>query len=139
MIERILVPLDGSEMGFRALEYTLENHPDTAVTVLHVAGEPSPMMGKAIRIALETDVEEAAREVASEIFERARSIASEFDRELTTAVALGNPSRQIIEKAEDFDAVVMGSHGGDLQSSLLMGNVASKVSGRAPVPVTLVR
>lgn len=139
MLGRILVPLDGSDMATRALSYALENHPDAAITVLHVAGEPSPMMGKALSIALEGDVEEAAQEVAEEIFADAREVAAEHDVEIDTAVALGNPARQIVERASEYDAVMMGSHGGDLRSSLLMGNVASKVSRRAPVPVTLVR
>ncbi len=43
MISRILVPMDGSEMSERALEYALEVHPNTEITVLHVVGEPSPM------------------------------------------------------------------------------------------------
>ena len=139
MLGRILVPVDGSDMATRALEYALEHHPDADITVLHVAGEPSPMMGKALSIALETDVEEAAQEVAEEIFADARALAAEHDVEINTAVALGNPARQIVDHASEYDAVMMGSHGGDLRSSLLMGNVASKVSRRAPVPVTLVR
>ena len=139
MLGRILVPVDGSDMATRALEYALEHHPDADITVLHVAGEPSPMMGKALSIALETDVEEAAQEVAEEIFADARALAAEHGVEINTAVALGNPARQIVDHASEYDAVMMGSHGGDLRSSLLMGNVASKVSRRAPVPVTLVR
>lgn len=139
MIDRILIPMDGSEMSEHALEYALENHPEASVTVLYVAGEPSPMMGKAMRIAMDSDVEEAAREVAEEIFAPAREIAAGYDAEIDTAIALGNPARQILNRAAEYDAVIMGSHGGDLRSSLLMGNVASKVSSRAPVPVTLVR
>lgn len=139
MLNRILVPMDDSEMSQHALEYAFEHHPDAEVTVLYVAGEPSPMMGKAMRIALETDVEAAAREVAAEIFDSAQEIAADYDTEIDTVVALGSPARQIIAHAEDYDAVVMGTHGGNVQSSLLMGNVADKVSSRAPVPVTVVR
>jgi len=139
MIERILIPMDGSEMSEQALEYALENHPDASITVLYVAGEPSPMMGKAMRIAMGTDINEAAQEVAEEILSPAREIAADYDAEIDTAIGLGNPARQILNRAGDYDAVMMGSHGGELRSSLLMGNVASKVSSRAPVPVTLVR
>jgi nucleotide-binding universal stress UspA family protein len=139
MIGRILVPMDGSEMSTRALEYAFENHPDASVTVLYVAGEPSPMMGKAMRIAMGSDVEEVAEEVADEVFEAARDIAADYDAEIDTAIALGSPARQIVDQAGEYDAVIMGSHSGTLQSSLLMGNVAKKVSSDAPVPVTLVR
>ena len=139
MLERILVPMDGSEMSEFALEYALENHPGAAVTVMYVAGEPSPMMGKAMGLAIEGDVEEAANEVAQELFAAARETASEHGADIETEVVLGNPARQIIEHADDYDAIIMGSHSGGLRSTLLMGNVASKVSSGAPVPVTLVR
>jgi nucleotide-binding universal stress UspA family protein len=139
MVDRVLVPMDGSEMAARALEYALDVHPDAEVTVLYVAGEPSPMMGKALRLALETDVSEAAEEVAADVFERAHELAAAHGVELETEVALGSPARQIVSRAGEYDAVVIGSHGGSLRETLLMGNVARTVSSRAPVPVTIVR
>jgi len=139
MVSRVLVPMDGSEMSGRALDYALDVHDDADVTVLFVAGEPSPMMGKALRLALESDIEQAARELAEDIFEDARERAAEHGVEIDTEVAVGNPARQIVDRAETFDAVVIGSHGGDLRSSLFMGNVARTVSSRASVPVTIVR
>jgi nucleotide-binding universal stress UspA family protein len=131
--------MDGSEMASRALDYALDVHADAEITVLYVAGEPSPMMGRALRLALETDIEQAARELAEEIFEEARERAAEHGVEIDTAVAVGNPARRIVDRAESFDAVVIGSHGGDIRSNLFMGNVARTVSSRASVPVTIVR
>jgi nucleotide-binding universal stress UspA family protein len=131
--------MDGSEMSVRALEYALDVHADAEITVLFVAGEPSPMMGRALRLALETDVKQAAEELAEEVFEQARALAAAEDVEIDTEVALGNPARQIVDRAADFDTVVLGSHGGSLRATLFMGNVARTVSSRAPVPVTIVR
>jgi nucleotide-binding universal stress UspA family protein len=139
MVDRVLVPMDGSEMSVRALEYALDVHTDAEITVLFVAGEPSPMMGRALRLALETDVQQAARELAEEVFDRARERAADRGVEIDTEVALGNPARQIVDRAADFDTVVIGSHGGTLRATLFMGNVARTVSSRAPVPVTIVR
>ncbi|HKL30663.1 MAG TPA: universal stress protein, partial [Natrialbaceae archaeon] len=73
------------------------------------------------------------------IFKDAREMAAEYDVEIDTAVEMGSPAKQIVEHAEDFDAVVIGSHGGDLQSRLFVGNVAERVFKRSPVPVTVVR
>ena len=64
MISRILVAMDDSEMSERALEYVLEAHPNTEITILHVIGEPSPMWGEATGIALADNIEEAAEEHA---------------------------------------------------------------------------
>lgn len=139
MIERVLVPMDGSEMAARALEYTLEIHPDAEITVLYVAGEPSPMMWQALGLAVEEDLEPAVEELAEGVFESARELAAEHDVEIDTVVDVGSPARAIVTRADDFDAVVIGSHGGDLQSRLFVGNVADRVFRRSPVPVTVVR
>jgi nucleotide-binding universal stress UspA family protein len=139
MLSRILVPMDDSEMAQRALEYALENHPDAEVTVLHVVGEPSSMWGAATGLALEENVEEAAEERAETVFDRARELAGEHDSEITTEVKLGDPTRAILNRADDFDAVVIGTHGGSMADRLLVGNVAQKVFRRSPVPVIAAR
>lgn len=139
MISRVLVPMDDSEMSKRALRYALEVHPDSDVTVLHVAGEPSSMMGQATGVALADDPDEAAREHSRELFERARELADEYDTTITTETGLGHPARTILNRADEFDTIVIGTHGGTLADRLLVGNVAEKVFRRSPVPVTVVR
>lgn len=139
MIDRVIVPVDDSELAERALRYALETHPDAEITVLHVVGEPSPMMGKALGLALEEDIEEAGEKRAERIFDRARSLAGEHGVDIETAVAYGSPAKAIVERSGEFDAVVIGSHGGSLVDTLFVGNVAERVFRRAPVPVTVVR
>lgn len=139
MISRVLVPVDDSEMAERAVRYALEAHPDAEIVVLHVVGEPSAMMGEAVGLALEDDIQQAAEEHASTVHQRARDIAEQYDAEISTDVAWGNPAKVIINRAADFDTVIIGSHGGTLADRLFIGNVAQKVFRRSPVPVTAVR
>ncbi len=139
MISRLLVPMDDSEMAQQALTYACENHPDTEITVLHVVGGPSPMGGNATRLALEDDFAEAAADLAEPIFDRARELAGEYGVEIETEMQFGSPARSILNKAEDFDAVVIGSHGGSLADRLFLGNTAEKVFRGSPVPVIVVR
>ncbi|WP_122090313.1 universal stress protein [Halalkalicoccus subterraneus] len=139
MIARVLVGMGGSEMAERALGFALEAYPDAEITVLTVVGVPSGLMGEAAGLALAEDPPQAAAEHAKPVFERAREIAADHDREIDTAVALGGPARAIVERAEEFDVVVVGSHGRALSSRLLLGNVAETVTHRSPVPVTVVR
>ncbi|WP_408957289.1 universal stress protein [Natrinema sp. 74] len=139
MLSRVLVPMDGSELAEHALEYALENHPDASVTVLTVVGEPSVMMGEAMSIAFEDDIEAAAEDRAESVLERASEVAAEHDAEIDTVVAVGRPARAIVRRADDYDAVVMGSHGGDMVDRLFVGNVADTVFKRSSVPVTVVR
>jgi nucleotide-binding universal stress UspA family protein len=139
MLSRLLVPIDDSEMARRALEYALENHPDAEITVLHVVGEPSSMWGTATGLALQDDPEAAAEERAESVFDRAHELAAEHEAEIDTEVQLGDPTRAILNRAGDFDTVVLGSHSGTLADRLFVGNVAQKVVRRSPVPVTVVR
>lgn len=139
MVARILVPVDDSEMAMRALRHALDTFPEAEVTVLHVSGGPSPMMGAATDLALSDDFADAAEERASDALDRARAVAAEYDAEVATEVRVGSPARIIVDVAEDFDAVVLGSHSGSLSERLFVGNVAEKVVRRSPVPVTVVR
>ena len=139
MISRVLVPMDGSEMAEQALRYALEAHPDAEVTVLTVVGEPSGMFGEATAIALADDPGASAEEHAEPVLDRAREIAAEYDAGIETRVGTGHPARAILNRVEEFDTVVVGSHGGSISDRLLVGNVAEKVFRRSPVPVTVVR
>jgi nucleotide-binding universal stress UspA family protein len=139
MISRVLVAMDDSEMAEEALQYALELYPEADITVLTVVGEPSPMMGQATAIATASDPQEEAREIADPVLERAREIASEHDAEIETTFGLGHPAREILNRAEAFDTVVVGSHGGSMADRLVVGNVAETVFKRSPVPVIAVR
>ena len=142
MLTRLLVPMDDSEYAAHALEYALENHPEAEVTVLHVVGVPSMMMGEAVGLMLEDDLDEAAETLAEPVFERARATAADYDREIDTIVGVGHPARNVIDRADDYDTVVVGAHGADRDRAtrrFLVGNVAETVSKRAPVPVVIVR
>ena len=142
MDKRILVPMDDSDHAERALDYALENYPNADVTVLHVVGAPSMMMGDATSLALADDFEAAVAERAESVFERARQLAADRDREIHTVVGVGHPAKNVIDRAEDYDTVVIGAHGADRGRAtrrFLVGNVADTISKRAPVPVVLVR
>jgi nucleotide-binding universal stress UspA family protein len=139
MTSRILVPMNDSEMAQRALAHALEHHPGAEITVLNVVGEPSSMGGLATELALENDLERAAEERAETVFDRARDLAAEYDVEIETEVQLGHPTRAILNRADDFDVIVIGSHSGSIADRLFVGNVAQKVLRQSPVPVTVVR
>ena len=139
MVSRVLVAMDDSEMAAEALRYALDMHGDAELTVLAVVGEPSQLMWKATSIAMADDPRKKAEEIAAPVLDRARKIADEHGHEITTTVGYGAPAREIVNRAEEFDAVVIGSHGGTLRDRLIVGDVAKTVFNRSPVPVTVVR
>jgi nucleotide-binding universal stress UspA family protein len=139
MISRVLVAMDGSEVAEKGLEYALEVFPDASITVLTVVGEPSAMFGEATAIALSEDPEGSMTEYAAPVIERAREIAADHDAEIGVEVGNGHPARVILAVADEYDTVIVGSHGGSLTDRLLVGNVAEKIVRQSPVPVTVVR
>ena len=134
--------MDNSEHAGQALEYALDNFPEADVTVLHVVGVPSMLMGDTTALVLEDNISEAASERAEPVFERARERAAERNREINTVVGVGHPARNILNRAENYDTIVLGAHGKDrsrVTHRFLVGNIAETVAKRSQVPVVLVR
>lgn len=139
MSDRILVPYDGSEPAEAALEYAFETFPEASVTALYVVPIPEDYW-TAFGDTEQRSIERS-RERGEEILEEATAIATEHDRELQTDIDTGKPDRTIISRAEDkdYDTIVIGSHGREGVSRILLGSVAENVVRRSPIPVVVVR
>ncbi|MFQ3318748.1 MAG: nucleotide-binding universal stress UspA family protein [Natronomonas sp.] len=138
---RVVVPYDGSELAEKALNHAIEQYEDADIVLLHVldfveAGYEAPP--EAALPGYWTEWYEDAEERAEVLFEEAQE---GVDRDLETDTIVGRPAREIVEYVEehDIDAVVMGSHGREGVSRILLGSVAEAVVRRSPVPVTVVR
>jgi nucleotide-binding universal stress UspA family protein len=146
MSRHLLVPLDGSDPSWDALDHVVETEPDATVTLLHVIDPARATYGASVGIPTSSEewfkAEEAA---AEELFETARERVAGTDIELREETAVGQPSRVIVEYPEDVedtpavDAIVIGSHGRSGVARVLLGSVAEVVVRRSPVPVTVVR
>ncbi|MFP4187941.1 MAG: universal stress protein [Halobacteriales archaeon] len=82
-----------------------------------------------------------AEAVADEYLGEFADEADERGFENEKAHVLGDPAREIVAYAEEnnVDRVVMGSHGRDGATRVLLGSVAETVVRRSPTPVTVVR
>jgi nucleotide-binding universal stress UspA family protein len=143
MAHRILVPTDGSPQAQDALDYALAEFPDAAFTVITVLNPADMSMG-GTEMGMASYADrwvEAEEERAEERFEELSALAADRDITLDCETVLGRPARAVIEYAEDhdIDQVVMGSHGRDGVSRILLGSVAETVVRRSPCPVTVVR
>lgn len=148
MSTHVLVPIDGSPLSREALRHALAEFPDASITALHVVDlfEPGygaypdfdttyePLMGS-------EEWYERAEEISDQLFEEARELAADHNRELATASEIGDPKRVIVEFAdeEDVDHIVLGAHGRTEEERPVYGSTAEIVARRASVPVTLVR
>lgn len=140
---RVLVPVDGSEQAETAIAYALESFPEGTVTLFHVIDTPFD------RARVDVDVEgtyldrilTAHERAAEDILESATAVARDRGVAVETATAYGSPAAEIVDFAEEdeYDQIVMGSHGRSLAARLFTGSVAERVSRRSGRAVTLVR
>lgn len=139
---RVLVPMDGSDQSWKALEYAIEAFPEATLVILRVIN-PGDMSfsthGEGPTVV--TQWLESQRGMAKTMFDEINRRIDEGDHSLIieTKTDVGPPARVICEYAESCDHVVIGSHGRDGISRVLLGSVAEMVVRRAPVPVTVVR
>jgi len=142
MVKRLLVPVDGSDPADTALEFALEEYPDAEITALSVI-DPTDVGYGSIEAAPSTfeHLQENAEERTRAVLDDAESRAADHGMEITTETVIGMPSRAIVEWAEnnDVDGIVIGSHGRQGVTRVLLGSVAESVVRRSPVPVTVVR
>lgn len=142
MSREILVPLDGSDPAWEALEFALEHHPDADITAYYVVDVVStasrPMLGT--EPVYESEFQELEEEHAESVLSEAETRASEHDTDIETETGRGLPWEAIIDYAENnpVDQIVIGSHGRSGVKRVLIGSVAEKVTRHASVPVTVV-
>jgi nucleotide-binding universal stress UspA family protein len=142
MAKRLLVPVDGSDPADAALEFALEEYPEADITVLSVI-DPTDVGYGSIEAAPSTfeHLQDSAEKRTENILNEAANRAADHGVEVTGETMIGMPSRAIVEWAEnnDVDGIVIGSHGRQGVTRVLLGSVAETVVRRSPVPVTVVR
>lgn len=137
----LLVPYDGSRPAEQAIEYVIREHPDKELVLLRVVEAADGSLEAGLNLIQERFKEER-EDIAAEIHEEVTELLEESDTDFRVELAVGKPAREIVEFVEendDIEGIVLGSHGRDGVSRVLLGSVAEKVVRRAPVPVTVVR
>ena len=145
-INRILVPLDGSQLGERALPMatTLAQKFGSTLILLEVLDIPTPST-PARRIEVSIDWVMEARK---QTLEAARTYLDERKKEIhdqgirvRSVLRDISPAQDILDvaKEEDVDLIVMSSHGHGGLARWTFGSVADKVLRHSPCPVLLVR
>jgi nucleotide-binding universal stress UspA family protein len=142
MYEKILVPLDGSELAEWAVRHAEEIARGTGAEILLLQAVylPMPIVPEAVLIAGGKAVEEAGKEAAAYLEKMAESLRAEGFR-VRTMVEERPPADAILRIAdrEEVDAIVMSTHGRSGLSRLVMGSVAESVLHATGRPVMLVK
>lgn len=138
---RILIPYDGSEQADQAIEYAAAEHDDDEIVLIHVLDFIERGYDLPPEAATSGHWDEWYEQAEARAGKMLEDAAEAFEAPVETETVVGRPSRAIVEYAEenDIDAIVLGSHGRDGLSRILLGSVAETVVRRSPVPVTVVR
>lgn len=145
MTTHVLVPIDGSDPSWKALDHAIEQYDGATIAILHVVSPTEGLYEGPDGGYFDQGAYERALDRGEELCDRAetriREQVTETSTTVKTAVETGRPAREILAYADahDVDHVVIGSHGRSGVSRILLGSVAETVTRRSPVPVTVVR
>ena len=139
-ISRILVPMDDSDHAGHTLAYAIDNHPDAEITVLHVVGVPSMMMGVATSLVFEDDLGAAAAERAQSVFERAHAIVDDSWSSNHDNRRYQPSDRNNLDRVEEYDVIILGAmvRTGDVRPTDVSSGISQKPgpnAHRSPLPL----
>lgn len=138
--ERIVVGIDGSDSGQRALGWALDEARARGCTVEVVHAWPPPFLAGYPLDSLTVGAE-VFEDAASKVMDGALADAdlTRLSRPVERTLAGGRPAAALLEAAKDADLVVVGSRGIGGFRGLLVGSVSLQVARHAPCPVVVVR
>ena len=126
----VLVPVDGSDCSFRALEFAIEfaQRFESPLHVVHFTDAETEATEQILDRA-RADLEAAGVDDAPELVE--------VNMETRVATNVGKAILEVVESG-DYDHVVMGHHGHGTVDRLILGSAAETVVRGERVPVTVV-
>ena len=150
MINKILVPIDGSEHSDRVLNYALDlaEKYSAEIKLLSVA-QPvvatgpmfltQPMLPPASTAIYVKGIEVAHEKMLAEAFKKAKETKPNINS--SKQLVNGRPADKIVEIANEgnFDLIVMGSRGAGGIKEFFLGSVSDRVADEARCPVLLVK
>jgi len=138
---RILLAVDGSRYSRHALEYLAAHQWLNECDGLTVFTVVQPLPQRAVAIAGGALTHGYYADEAEQVFRPVREALGDPKTRVAYDWALGRPGEEIARKAQDeeFDLVLMGSHGQTALANVALGSVATQVLARCKVPVLLIR
>lgn len=141
MFSKILVPVDGSDNSYRALDTALflSEKLGSNITVIHVM-EDVPVLYIESQKLLSELLENYKKE-RKDILSKCSEIATKKGVTINTVLLQGNPASIILDfiKKKKCDIVIMGSRGMGKFKEIILGSVSSKIVHHSSCPVMLIR
>lgn len=145
MFKKILVPVDGSEGSWRALEHAiaLGEKFESEIDVINVIQPYNNVALLAVPLDQSTYRQNNSEmeKIGDKVLEMAEEKMANYPHKVEYSIELGHPSERIIAFAKNAqcDAIVLGSRGLSGIAEFFLGSVSSKVAQYAGVPVLIVK
>lgn len=140
-MKKLLVPIDGSKHSDLALEKAKEFAEvfGSSIVLLHVNDFHQHMFN--YNAGVEEHFVDMFEEISEEIIKEGKEKLSELGDRVETVRLEGSVANTIIEYANnnDFDLIIIGSHGKSAIHNFLMGGVAHKIALHINKPIMIVR
>jgi nucleotide-binding universal stress UspA family protein len=143
-MKKILVPFDFSKPAISALRFALDfaERSKGKIKLVHVV--ELPVLHNTLLMPTLNFEKELLKELRDKAANRFEKIIRKYEREsvqLSSEVLFGTPSKTLLSliKAEEFDLVIMGSHGSSGLREHVIGSNAEKMIRRSPVPVLVTK
>jgi nucleotide-binding universal stress UspA family protein len=146
VIQKVLVPLDGSEVGENALPAVIELASRAAMELILLQAVPLafhvyPAGDMVSQVPYSEREMEPIKEQVKSYLDGVVKRLSARGLKVSQQMAVGNPEEVIIKKAEELkvDLVAMSTHGRSGVSRWVFGSVADRVLSAGTTPLLLVR
>jgi nucleotide-binding universal stress UspA family protein len=144
MFSKILVPVDGSESSYKALETALflGGKLGSNITVMHVMEDiPVTHIQSQKLLKTLTEISMVCKKQGQDILSKCSEIATQKGLNIKTLLFKGNPASVILDYTlkEEHDSIIMGRRGMGKFKELFLGSVSSKVLHHSTCPVMIIR
>jgi nucleotide-binding universal stress UspA family protein len=140
---KILLAVDGSASAQRAVEYVIASRAWLKeVPQLFLLNVQWKLASGNLKLFISQDtLNDYYCEQGSAALAGARAALDAAGLAYTYHISVGSPAEAIVQYAQEqqVDQIVIGAHGEDMLSALLLGSVVSKVMHLATLPVVLIK
>lgn len=137
--QKIIITTDFSETSLLAIKHGafLAQYCKGEVYLLHVITRHWEHFNVFMPNVTMESIEKGSSAVQQKLDELAAGIRADYGVNVTTAVATGSPTSEIVKFAKEIEAgmIVMGTHGYSAWEDLTIGSNALKVITKSPCPV----
>jgi nucleotide-binding universal stress UspA family protein len=141
MFSKLLVPIDGSDNSFRALDHAifLSKKITAQITALRVM-ESLPLVYVQSQRTMDTILSKYLEESES-ILKKSRDIGEKKGVRIESTLRKGDAASNILNysKKEDYDTIIMGRRGTGKLRQLVLGSTSTKVLSHSDCTVVIVK